>query len=154
MRSVVSMVGRVLLHESVQVALTEDDDSLEDLASTRTNPPFGDSVLPGTPVGRPDGVDAHPLERAVDIGAELGVAVEDEIAGSRVEWGDRKNKGVTATTCGQGRILRDVRLSQTRDAASPSPWRACRGQPSRVVRRITTRPPRGFVRRAGLGWAG
>ncbi len=68
--------------------------------------------------------------------------------------GDRKNKGVTATTCGQGRILRDVRLSQTRDAASPSPWRACRGQPSRVVRRITTRPPRGFVRRAGLGWAG
>jgi hypothetical protein len=78
MCSVVSMIGRVLHHESVQVALTEDDDSIEDLASTGANPPFGDSVLPGTPVGRPDGVDAHPLERAVDIGAELGVPVEDE----------------------------------------------------------------------------
>ena len=78
----VSMVGRVLHHESVQVALTEDDDSVEDLASTGANPPFGDSDLPGTPVGRPDGVDAHPLERAVDIGAELGVAVEDEMAGN------------------------------------------------------------------------
>jgi len=50
--AIVVVVCDVLMKQAKQVAVVEDDDMVEELATDAADPPFGDAVLPRAPRGR------------------------------------------------------------------------------------------------------
>jgi hypothetical protein len=77
--SIVVIIVDVLAKQQAKVRLVEHDDVIQELAPTRTDPPFNDAVLPR-------GAKAYPLGRRSDggdcvddrLGEEL-VAIDDEV---------------------------------------------------------------------------
>src|SRR5437899_3199217 len=69
---------------SLQVALVESDDVVQQIAPATLNPTLRDAVLPGTPEGRAQRPNGHRPDRCRHLQSILGIPVKDEKPRSRL----------------------------------------------------------------------
>lgn len=82
MRSVLVIIGDVLLGKVNRMALVEDDDVIKELSSTTANPTLRHAVLPRTSIRRSTRLCIHRSDELDNMGAENAVPVENEMLGS------------------------------------------------------------------------
>ena len=78
MRAVIVVVREVLGEDMLEIAPTEDENSVEALPADAAHEPLGDRVRSRGPDRRPDDPDALGAEHVVEAGGELRVSIADE----------------------------------------------------------------------------
>ena len=78
MRPVHVVVGHVLGQDALQMASTEDENSVETLTTDRADETFGEGISPWRPDRRADDPDALSPEYLIEARSELGVSVTDQ----------------------------------------------------------------------------
>lgn len=78
------VVANVVSKKSLQMALVESDDVVEQIATAASHPALSDSVLPGTSNGGPHPGDRDRTDRSGDFQSVLRVVIEEEELGSGV----------------------------------------------------------------------
>jgi hypothetical protein len=76
------VVANLVSKKSLQMALVESDDVVEQIAAAASHPALSDSVLPGTSNGGPHTGDGHRADRSGDVQSVLRVVIEEEELGS------------------------------------------------------------------------
>ena len=95
------------------MALAEDNNMLEELASAAADPAFGHGILPWTTINRSGGLGAHGLDESHHGGTEDRVPIEDEMPGRGVE---RERLTQLLDHLGRRGIGRDVEVHTTSSA--------------------------------------
>ena len=76
------VIANVVSKKSLQMALVESDDVVEQISTAASHPALSDSVLPGTLNGGPYTADRHRADRSGDFQSVLRVVIEEEELGS------------------------------------------------------------------------
>jgi hypothetical protein len=84
-RAVFVVVGNVLAKHSFQVAFVDGNDVIQEVTAAAAHPALRNTVLPRTFEGSPDRTHAQGTNECRDFQAVLGVAIENEEAGSRIK---------------------------------------------------------------------
>ncbi len=107
MRSVLVVITNVLGQEPFQVALIDCNDMIKQISAATSHPTLGNPVLPGTLERGASWFAAQSSDRRHYFGAELGVAIKDQILGNGL-----KGKGFTQLLHhpGASRIAGDVEV--------------------------------------------
>src|ERR1035437_4716173 len=84
MGSVVVVIADVIIHQTFQVLLIQDDYMVEQISAAVADPAFCNSVLPRTSETGPFGLDSEALYGIDHLRVELCTAIKDQVAGRRV----------------------------------------------------------------------
>jgi hypothetical protein len=84
MRLVVVAITDVVTHQAFEVSLIENDDMIEQIAATVTDPSLRDTILPRTSVACLLGLNAETLHRVDQFDIRLYAVIKDQIAGCQV----------------------------------------------------------------------
>ena len=84
--AVLVVVADVIIHETLEMLLVQNNHMIEQVAAAAADPALGDAVLPRTPKTGPLGLDAEALDRFDHLRIEAGAAIKDQVAGRRVIW--------------------------------------------------------------------
>ena len=76
------VVTNVVSKKSLQMAVVESDDVVEQISAAAAHPALSDSVLPGTSNGGPHTGDRHRADRSGDFQSVHCVVIEEEELGS------------------------------------------------------------------------
>ena len=83
-RSVVMIIGEVFKKESLQMALVQSNDVVEQLPSAAAHPALSNTVLPRAADGSLRVGDLHGSNRGWNVQAVLCIAIKDEELGGRL----------------------------------------------------------------------
>jgi hypothetical protein len=86
MSSVFMIVADIIRKQTLQMLFVDCDYVIEQISATALNPTFSNAILPRTLVGGLNSADLHRPDSDWNFQATLGVTVEDEPAGRRIEW--------------------------------------------------------------------
>jgi hypothetical protein len=86
MRSIFVIIADAIGEQPLQMLFVERDHMVEQIASAALDPSLRNAVLPRALVRCPHRIDLHRSYGNWDLRAVFGVPVENEEAGSRVEW--------------------------------------------------------------------
>lgn len=78
------VVANVLVHQTFQMPLVQDDHMIEQITAAVTDPALGDTVLPRTSEAGSFGLDAESLQGVDDFFVEVRTSIKDHVARSRV----------------------------------------------------------------------
>src|ERR1039458_6725184 len=107
---VLVVVTDVLVHQTFQMPLVQDDQMIEQITATVTDPALGDTVLPWTSEAGSFWLDAEGLQGVDDFFVEVRAAIKDQVAGRRVV-GERFAQLLDDP--GAGRMFRHIKMKKT-----------------------------------------
>jgi hypothetical protein len=84
MRSVVVAITDVVIHQAFEVLLIENDDMIEQIAATVTDPSLRNTILPRNSVTCLLRLNAEALHRVDHFEIRLYAVIKDQIAGCQV----------------------------------------------------------------------
>jgi hypothetical protein len=84
MRSVVVVITDVVIHQAFEMSLIQNNDMIEQIAATVTDPSLRDTILPRTSAACLLGLNAEPLHRVDFFAIRLYAVIKDQIAGCQV----------------------------------------------------------------------
>jgi hypothetical protein len=84
MRSVVVVITDLVIRQAFEVPIIENDDMIELIAATVTDPSLRNTILPWTSVACLLGLNAEALHRVDHFAVKLYAVIKDQIAGCQV----------------------------------------------------------------------
>src|ERR1035437_1837621 len=78
------IVADVLVHQTLQMPLVQDDHMIEQITATVTNPALGNTVLPRASETGPPGLDTEALHSIDDLLIEVCSAIENQVSRSGI----------------------------------------------------------------------